>query len=264
MAIESIDDDYEERIGEEDDGLPDTGPDPERNADRKREPIALPVAMRPAVLSMIARWGGTELAFTRISNELHDEYNIIFSPAEVERLYNANRNKVVAIRKKQREGIAVKQEKQFNKANTMLARELDRMYKDLERRDALDIAFEKGAIDAKEYRKGLKALRVPSISDLVKVANHFAPKTVAPVAPALPPGEQPSLPDGNSPQETALARELAEAVKRGDEVEIQRILWQKNPSAQSNFASNSKTDKKSDQPEPAPTAAGPSDTTTQK
>lgn len=206
-------------------------------SDREREPIPLPFSMRDVLYNLLARHGASDKTFPRIADILLEEYNTIVSVEEIERIYNANRLKVVTIRKGQREGLAVQTEKLLNRTNVLLEKELTRASKDMDKRDALDAALEAGAIDDREYKRAIKNLRVLTIGDIVKLGNYLTPKApAAPPPPLLPsPHLQSLIGDPNSPAESALSKELADAVAKGDTVEIQRILWSQNPSAQSNL-----------------------------
>lgn len=220
-------------------------PAQDKIAKRKKEPIDLPLTMKPTILNMLARWGQTEAVYNRIADTMLEEFNIVADPKEIARLGDSNRNKVVAIRKEQREGIALQSEKLLNKTTIMLEREIDRASRDMEKRDALDAAFDAGAIDSSEHRKAMKNLRILTISDIVKLANHLTPKQAP--QPLAPPQLLPQLPDGNSPQESALSKELAAAVEKGDAVEIQRIMWSKKTSAQSTFSTDPIADSENSQ-----------------
>ena len=228
MAIERIQDNYQNESFSEN--------DQNAIAVRDKAPQAMPPTMRPALYAMLARWGAKEETYQRISETFLVEFNVVIEPTEVARIYDANRKTVTAIRKQQRGEIMAKAEPILNKTQMLMKRQVDRAWKDAEKLDALDAALESGAITAKEHAKATKRLRILSVNDLVKIANHVTPDKPRGYLPQLPPPEgTPQLPPGNSPEASALAKELAKAVKGGDAIEIQRILWSQNPSAQSTF-----------------------------
>jgi hypothetical protein len=225
MAIEQIHDDENESFSEN---------DVNAVSARDNAPQAFPKTMRPALYAMLARWGASEKTYKRISETFLVEFNVVIDSSEVARIYDQNRNRIVELRKQQRGEIMAKAEPILNKTQMLMKKEVDRAWRDSEKRDALDLALEAGAITAKEHAKAIKRLRILSINDLVKIANHVTPDKPRGYLPALPPSETtPQLPPGNTPEASALAKALSEAVARGDEVEIQRILWNQNPSAQS-------------------------------
>lgn len=228
MAIEQIPD---EQYG---DGFTDN--DVNAIATRDKPPVEMPKTMRPVLFAFLARWGASKKTYDRIAETFLAEYNVAVDPSEIERIYDQNRNRVVALRKQQRGEIMAKAEPILNKTQMLMKKEVDRAWKDAEKRDALDAALEAGAITSKEHAKAVKRLRILSINDLVKIANHVTPDKPRGYLPALPPPDgSPQLPPGNTPEASALAQELSAAVARGDAVEIQRILWSQNSSAQSTF-----------------------------
>lgn len=220
MAIEDIrDEDYE------DDGLPHAAQD--KIARRRYPPIDFPLTMKPAVVNMLARWGRSQQSFEKISNILLEEFNVTAPPEMIEKVYMANPNKVIAVRREQREGATLQVDKILNKANTLLSRELSRGVRDAEKRDALDLALESGALDPKEYRKAVQKLRLLSVSDIIKIANHVTPpsRNNRPVI-DIPPEEAPK--EGEViPEETLLSRQLAEAIRNQDTIAMQKLLYLK-------------------------------------
>ena len=237
MAIEQIQDNYQSESFSEN--------DQNAIAVRDNAPQPMPPTMRPALYAMLARWGAAPATFEKISNTFLTEFNVILPVDEVARIYDQNRNRVVAIRKQQRGEIMAKAEPILNKTQMLMKRQVDRAWKDSEKLEALDTALESGAITAKEHAKAVKRLRILSVGDLVKIANHVAPdKPREALPPLAPPNATPQLPPGNSPEASALAKELAAAVGRGDAVEIQRILWSQNSSAQSTFVAPIAEDQK--------------------
>ena len=240
MAIEQIDDNYDGGFSDKDQNT---------IALRDKAPQPMPNTMRPALFAMLARWGASEKTFERISETFLTDFNVVVDSSEVARIYDQNRNRVVAIRKQQRGEIMAKVEPILNKTQMLMKRQVDRAWKDAEKLEALDMALDSGAITTKEHAKAVKRLRILSINDLVKIANHVTPDKPKSYLPQLaPPDGTPQLPPGNSPEASALAKELAAAVGRGDAVEIQRILWSQNGSAQSTFVAPIAEDQKSETP----------------
>lgn len=241
MAIEQIQDNYQNESFSEN--------DQNAIAVRNNAPQPFPITMRPALFAMLARWGAGAGNFEKISNTFLTEFNVVIPVSEVERIYDQNRNRIVAVRKQQRGEIMAKAEPILNKTQMLMKRQVDRAWKDAEKLDALDAALESGAITAKEHAKAVKRLRILSVNDLVKIANHVTPDKPRGETPVLsPPDGAPALPPGNTPAASALAKELAAAVGRGDAVEIQRILWSQNPSAQSTFVAPTAEGQKSETP----------------
>lgn len=198
------------------------------------EPVRLSQDMNTDVCSMIARWGHTEKTVTRIVNLLAEEYNVITQPEEIHRIATANTKKIVRIRKRQREGLAQETHKMLNKTQYLIARQLDRSMKDADTLDLLDHLLDAEAIDEREHRKRAKRLRVLSVGDLLKIANHFlAQSPHTPPSPEVIPPTNANTPPAMSDhkaEEIPFNQQLLDAMKKGDEVEVQRILFKPNQS----------------------------------
>lgn len=204
-------------------------PKPRRNA------IKLPPSMRETVLRLMSDYKMTQRAYEVIESILLHDYNVKVSIPELRKLYAAYGNRVAEIRKEKFGGVQADAKKLKAQADALLKKRLTRAFEDENKRDALRAARDAGAIDDMDYKREVKKLPEIPTSELIKIANHFKePEPKQPQLPALPPPAA-ALPEGERAflEQSPVQKALADAISRGDTVELQRILYSGTPKPQS-------------------------------
>lgn len=196
-----------------------------RKTNRPYNQVRISEAMAPVVLNLIARRGGDEESLRKISLLLNEDFNTSITVDELKKLKMTRANRIVEIRKQIRKGITLSTEDLRKKSNYLLTSRIDRAIEDQHKLENYDAALETGAITIQEYRKKTSTLRTLPTGELIRIMNYVNP----PKYPKEPPAQ---LPDKIEPNSEA-AKAMREALQRGDPVEIQRILWNPEPSAQS-------------------------------
>ena len=111
-----------------------------------------------------------------------------------------------------------------------MSKEVDRSMRDSDTRDLLYNALNAGAIDKQEFDRRMKKLKILSIGDLIKVANHFLAQSphTSPAPEFVPPSNTPPAMSDHKAEEIPFNQKLLDAMQKGDEVEVQRILFKPN------------------------------------
>ena len=190
---------------------------------RSYVPVPITNAMRPIALALIARGG---MPYEEMSDILDTEYKVVIAPEELQRLATTDANVISELRKRIRKSAEADAQKMLKKVDKILNRSLDRTIGDMEKMDELDALYHNGAIDDDAYRQGTAKLKIMPLNEVLKIAEHLNPPVAKGMVPQQP--VYPSNSDSSNPQNMSeLSSELAEALKAGNTIELQRIMFQK-------------------------------------
>lgn len=199
---------------------------PNENRRRSYVPIPITDAMRPIALALIAK-GGIE--YEEMSDILKTKYKVVLAPEELRRLAKTDAGTIADLRKKIRKSAEAESSKMLKKVDRILDRKLTRTLNDMDKLDDLDILFAQGLMDQNEYNQATAKLKIEPLQDVLKIAEYLNPRPPQGrgAAVALPPSSNsqsttPELSDGSMHE---VSSALAEAIKNGDTVEMQRILY---------------------------------------
>jgi hypothetical protein len=178
----------------------------------------LSTPQRMVVLALLARGDGN----AKIVAFLRENYGIDTSEGSISQIKKTHADTLALMKQKIQEHELSNVEDLLEKTRTMIGRKLNRAEKDSQTLEDLDYQFHNGEISEKEYKEKRKGLLDLSIGQIINVSKEIHNQVVKSAPPGgIPPGAGTlGLPSGNA----ALTDAIVAAIKRGDTVELQKLV----------------------------------------
>lgn len=172
-------------------------------------------------LAYIAR-GDT---LSQVAGHMLEEFEVTISESALSQLKKNHADTIDKMQTSLSESAAEDADALLKKTRRMLSVRLDRADRDSSELAELDRKWRDGEIKNKEeYQRKKTGLLKISISELTNISKTMHAQTVK--VPELPPGAMPgALPAGGGAQTPAQLEALLNAIKDGNHVEIQRIVF---------------------------------------
>ena len=172
-------------------------------------------------LAYIAR-GDT---LSQVAGHMLEEFDVTITESALSQLKKNHADTTDKMQTSLSESAAEDADALLKKTRRMLSVRLDRAERDANELAEVDRQYREGNIKSvEEYRRKKAGLLKISIAELTNVSKTMHAQTVK--VPELPPGATPgALPAGGGAQNPAQLEALLNAIKDGNHVEIQRIVF---------------------------------------
>lgn len=171
-------------------------------------------AQRLRVLALAVRGDGSQA----IADAIQETYGISITASGIDKIKATHADTLAAMKQQAVEAEAADAETLLARSRRMIGRKLTKAERDADALEKLDEDYRQGNMKLEEYRRKKTGLLNISIAELNAVTKEMYIQTGK--------GEDgtPRLPAGNLHQTEA----LLEAIKRGDTVELQRLIFRPN------------------------------------
>ena len=185
---------------------------------KEKTPIRIPIALRPAIVKLLA----ADVSPEKIAFELNDpEKKIELEVSEILRFKNSQKQKLANARKEVAQETAVTVTELLSLADRANRKALERSLRDIDRQEEYDRMFENDEITADEHSHYTAKLRPLDVNDVIKISESLE-KRLEKAKGVTPPNAGLQMPNGFDP---LLMASLSEAIKNGDPIKVQQILW---------------------------------------
>lgn len=172
-------------------------------------------------LAYIAR-GDT---LSQVAGHMLEEFEVSISESALSQMKKAHAETIDKMQTSLTESAAEDADAILKKTRRILSVRLDRAQRDESAIAEVDREYREGKIKSpEEYRRKKAGFLKVSIAELTNISKTMHAQTVK--VPELPPGAMPgALPAGGSAQTPAHLEALLNAIKNGNEVEVQRLVF---------------------------------------